>query len=214
MPGVNVLLQGTTVGCTTDLDGNYALDIPHDGGIIFTFIGMEPQTIQSKGKTEINVVLKEDTQMIDEVVVNGYFTKNKSSFTGNAVVVKKDELAKISTNNIMQALQVFDPSFRLQEDLNAGSNPNAIPHIRVRGDSGLGNAFSETTLKNDPNMPTFIMDGYEVTAEKVYDLNMDRVESITILKDASATAIYGSRAANGVVVITTKAPETGKLRVT
>lgn len=127
MPGVNVLLQGTTVGCTTDLDGNYALDIPHDGGIVFTFIGMEPQTIQSKGKTEINVVLKEDTQMIDEVVVNGYFTKNKSSFTGNAVVVKKDELAKISTNNIMQALQVFDPSFRLQEDLNAGSNPNAVP---------------------------------------------------------------------------------------
>ncbi len=214
MPGVNVVLQGTTVGCTTDIDGNYTLDIPYDGKLVFSFMGMEPQTIQSKGKTIINVVLKENTQMIDEVIVNGYFTKNKSSFTGNAVVVQKDELAKVSTNNIMQALQVFDPSFRLQEDLEAGSNPNVVPHIRVRGDSGLGSAFTETTLKNDPNMPTFIMDGYEVTAEKVYDLNMDRVESITILKDASATAIYGSRAANGVIVITTKAPESGKLRVT
>ncbi len=214
MPGVNVVLQGTAVGCITDIDGNYTLEIPQDGTIVFSFMGMEPQSIQTKGLTEINVVLKDDAQMIEEVVVNGYFTKNKSSFTGNAVVVKKDDLAKVSTNNIMQALQVFDPSFRLQEDLNAGSNPNAVPHIRVRGDSGLGSAFSETTLKNDPNMPTFIMDGYEVSAEKVYDLNMERVESITVLKDASATAIYGSRAANGVVVITTKAPEAGKLRVT
>ena len=95
-----------------------------------------------------------------------------------------------------------------------GSNPNSMPNFRIRGNSGFGaEGLSEANLKNDPNLPTFILDGYEVDVEKIFDLNMDRIESVTILKDASATAIYGSRAANGVVVVTTKAPQEGQLRV-
>ena len=129
-------------------------------------------------------------------------------------MVSKDELAKVSSNNLLSALQVFDPSFRLKDNVDMGSNPTSMPNFRIRGNSGFGaEGLSEANLKNDPNLPTFILDGYEVDVEKIFDLNMDRIESVTILKDASATAIYGSRAANGVVVVTTKAPQEGQLRV-
>lgn len=217
LPGVTVMLKERNTGNITDGDGNFVLEIPlgvKKATIVFSFIGMQTEEISWTGQRSLDVVLKRELKEIEEVVVTGYFNRSKTSYTGSAISVKKEELTKISPNNLLGALQVFDPSFRLQENLNSGSNPNVMPHIRVRGDSGLGNAFSETTWKNDPNMPTFIVDGYEVSVEKVYDLNMERVESITILKDASATAIYGSRAANGVVVITTKAPEAGKLRLT
>ena len=134
--------------------------------------------------------MEEDVAEMEEVVVNGYFTKNKDSFTGNAVVVSKDELAKVSSNNLLSALQVFDPSFRLKDNVDMGSNPNSMPNFRIRGNSGFGaEGLSEANLKNDPNLPTFILDGYEVDVEKIFDLNMDRIESVTILKDASATAI-------------------------
>ena len=96
---------------------------------------------------------------MEEVVVNGYFTKNKDSFTGNAVVVSKDELAKVSSNNLLSALQVFDPSFRLKDNVDMGSNPNSMPNFRIRGNSGFGaEGLSEANLKNDPNLPTFILD--------------------------------------------------------
>ncbi len=211
--GVSVREAHGKNGTVTDMDGRFSLRMTHGSGrLVFSYIGMKTQTADYKGEGVLDVTLSEDSERIDEVVVNGYYTKNKSSFTGNAVSVSRDELMKVSHSNLMTALQVFDPSFKLQEDISAGSNPNAVPSMRIRGDSGFGE-ISETNLKNDPNLPTFILDGYEVTAEKVYDLNMDRVESVTILKDASATAIYGSRAANGVIVITTKAPEPGRLRV-
>lgn len=212
LPGANISVRGGKIGCTTDINGAYTLEVPVPCHLMVSFIGMETQVIKYKGESVLDVTMHEDSEQIEEVVVNGYYTKNKSSFTGNAVSVTHDELMKVSHSNLMTALQVFDPSFKLQEDISAGSNPNAVPKMRIRGDSGFGE-ISETSLKNDPNQPTFILDGYEVTAEKVYDLNMDRVESVTILKDASATAIYGSRAANGVIVITTKAPEPGRLRV-
>ncbi len=211
--GVTVREPDGKNGTVTDMDGRFSLRMTNGSGqLVFSYVGMKTQTVEFKGEEVLNVILTEDSERIDEVVVNGYYTKNKSSFTGNAVSVTRDELMKVSHSNLMTALQVFDPSFKLQEDISAGSNPNAVPTMRIRGDSGFGE-ISETNLKNDPNLPTFILDGYEVTAEKVYDLNMDRVESVTILKDASATAIYGSRAANGVIVITTKAPEPGRLRV-
>ena len=222
IPGVHVIAhekgkdvsESTMLKTISDLDGAFALNVPNGKKIdkvTFSFVGMTTLTLPYQGKP-LTVTLKEDTQAIEEVVVNGYYTKDKSSFTGTIVSVGKDDLKKVSNTNLITALQVFDPSFKLQEDISAGSNPNAVPKMRLRGDSGFGE-ISETNLKNDPNQPTFILDGYEVTAEKVYDLNMERVENVTILKDASATAIYGSRAANGVIVITTKAPEPGKLRV-
>lgn len=216
LPGVSVFIKGTTMGVATDIDGNFKIDLPKAENIVlvFSFVGMEKQEVKYTGQKAIHVILKEDATEMEEVVVNGYFTKNKDSFTGTAVTVTKDELSKVSSNNLISALQVFDPSFRLQENINNGSNPNNLPDFRIRGNSGFGaEGLSEAKLKNDPNLPTFILDGYEVKVEKIFDLNIDRIESVTILKDASATAIYGSRAANGVVVVTTKAPEPGELKV-
>lgn len=216
LPGVSVFVKGTTVGISTDVEGNFKMELPKMENVVlvFSFVGMKSQEVVYTGQKIIEVVLEEEAAEIDEVVVNGYFTKSKDSFTGTAVVVTKDELSKVASNNLISALQVFDPSFRLQENIEMGSNPNNLPDFRIRGNSGFGaEGLSESRLRNDPNLPTFILDGYEVDVEKIFDLNIDRIESVTILKDASATAIYGSRAANGVVVVTTKAPEPGELKV-
>lgn len=216
LPGVTVQIKGTGMGVSTDHEGRYELTLPtsNEVTLIFSFIGMKAQEIPYSGQTEINVTMHEEVSEMEEVVVNGYFTKNKNSFTGTAVVVTKEELSKVASSNVISALQVFDPSFRLQENIEMGSNPNSLPDFRIRGNSGFGaEGLSETRLRNDPNLPTFILDGYEVEVEKIFDLNIDRIESVTILKDASATAIYGSRAANGVVVVTTKTPEAGELKV-
>ncbi|MDE7074325.1 MAG: carboxypeptidase-like regulatory domain-containing protein, partial [Odoribacter sp.] len=216
LPGVTVQIKGTGMGVSTNHEGCYELTLPGSSEVtlIFSFIGMKTQEVLYSGETEINVTMHEEVSEMEEVVVNGYFTKNKNSFTGTAVVVTKEELSKVASSNVISALQVFDPSFRLQENIEMGSNPNSLPDFRIRGNSGFGaEGLSETRLRNDPNLPTFILDGYEVDVEKIFDLNIDRIESVTILKDASATAIYGSRAANGVVVVTTKTPEAGELKV-
>ena len=120
---------------------------------------------------------------------------------------------------MIAALQTFDPSFRIQTNNQWGSDPNAMPEMYIRGRSGIGvkeldpNYTTKGNLENNPNLPTFIMDGFEVNVQKVYDMDPNRIESITILKDATATALYGSRAANGVVVITTVPPKAGKLNI-
>lgn len=215
IPGVTVRLDSTSLGAATDVNGEFSLTLSMDKGtLVFSFIGMKTQKVKYTGQKYLNVVMEEDALEVEEVVVNGYFSKSKESFTGNVVSVNKEELAKVSSSNLISALQVFDPSFRLRENVDMGSNPNSLPDFRIRGNSGFGvEGVSEATFRNDPNLPTFILDGYEVNVEKIFDLNIDRIENVTILKDASATAIYGSRAANGVVVVTTKAPEEGKLRV-
>ena len=215
IPGVTVRLDSTSLGAATDVNGEFSLTLSMDKGtLVFSFIGMKTQKVKYMGQKYLNVVMEEDALEVEEVVVNGYFSKSKESFTGNVVSVNKEELAKVSSSNLISALQVFDPSFRLRENVDMGSNPNSLPDFRIRGNSGFGvEGVSEATFRNDPNLPTFILDGYEVDVEKIFDLNIDRIENVTILKDASATAIYGSPAANGVVVVTTKAPEEGKLRV-
>ena len=139
---------------------------------------------------------------------------------GNSVTVSRDELLKVSKTNVMKALEVYDPSFRVKTNNQWGSDPNTLPEMQIRGQSSIGvkdldrNTLSKSALENNPNLPIFIMDNFETTIQKVYDMDPNRIESITILKDAAATALYGSRAANGVVVITTVAPKSGEVRVT
>ena len=160
------------------------------------------------------IKLEESQKQIEEVVVTGYMNINKQAFTGSAITITKEELKSVSATNPLMALQSFDPSFRIMENIDMGSNPNALPEMYVRGRSGIGiPELDRTSVKNNPNLPTFILDGYEVSVSKIFDLDVDRIESITILKDAAATAIYGSRAANGVIVFTTVAVASGKLRV-
>ena len=223
--GVTVLIKGTSIGVVTDTVGMYKITLPDqkDITLLFSFIGMVSKEVNVVNQKEINVVLEEDVEKLDEVVVTGYSNIKKSSFTGNATAVTRDELMKTNNKNIISAIQAFDPSFRIRENSLWGSDPNALPEFNIRGESSIGmkkgldieqmKQEQHTDLKDNPNLPIFIMDGFEVDVQKVYDMDMNRVESLTILKDAAATAMYGSRAANGVVVITTIAPKPGQLMV-
>lgn len=170
---------------------------------------------------DVGITLESSTNQMNQVIVNGYSNINKSNFTGSAITVKGEDLRKVAPTNVLRSLQIFDPSFKVIDNNSLGSDPNNINPIYIRGRSGIGDvtlpddeaALSPTQLRNDPNLPTFILDGYEVPVQRIFDLDPTRVESITILKDAASTAIYGSRAANGVVVIETVKPVSGRLRV-
>lgn len=227
LPGVTVLIKGTTLGVVTDVDGKFLIDVPKRDStvLVFSFVGMITQEYLLKKDTkddakEILIRLRDDVKEMQEVVVTGYANIKKESFTGNSVTVKREDLLKVSKTNVIQALQAFDPSFRIQQNNQWGSDPNAVPELYIRGRSGIGvkdldrkKNLSKSELENNPNLPTFIMDGFQIDVEKLYDLDPNRIESITILKDAAASAMYGSRAANGVVVITTVAPVPGKVSI-
>lgn len=226
LPGVTILIKGTSVGFSSNVDGKfkYALAMKLPVTLVFTSIGYEKQEVVIGDSTKVvNVKMKPDVTEVEEVVVTGYATIRKSSFTGAYTEVKREELLKVSQGNVIAALQVFDPSLRIMENNEMGSDPNTLPEFYVRGRSGISGVSelevlqsetSEYALTANPNLPVFILDGYEVSAEKIYDMDPNLIENITILKDAAATAIYGSRAANGVIVIESVAPTVGKLNVT
>ena len=211
LPGVTVVIRGTTTGTATDLNGRYSLTMPEgEHTLLFSMIGMKTREEVVGQRTTINVVLEEDIQAMDEIIVNGYFSQNKNSYTGAVRTITREELQQGGNQNILTSLQNLDPSFTRIENNAAGSNPNVIPDFQIRG---AGSFNIDTDFQGNPNMPVFILDGFEVSAEKVFDMDNYRVNTITILKDAAATAIYGSRASNGVVVITTLAPESGQMNV-
>lgn len=214
LPGVTVVVKGTTLGTSTDTEGRFELDLPAQDNLrlLFSFIGMESQELVYTGQEELDVVMKEDLVEIDEVVVTGMFDRRAESFTGSAVTVTQEQLRAVGNTNVIQSLRNLDPSFRIAENLEIGSNPNAMPEIQLRGQSGFPDLRGE--YATNPNQPLFIVDGFEADLTKVIDMDMNRIASVTLLKDAAAKAIYGSKAANGVVVIETKRPEPGELRVT
>lgn len=223
LPGVTVRVKGANLGVATDKDGFFKLILgQRDTNLVvmFTFVGMETKEVNVKGDEELHVVMKEEHVNLKDVVVTGYANISRQSFTGNVTTMTAAELKKVSPVNVLKSIQVLDPSFRIAVNNEMGSNPNVLPEISIRGASGIGLTeldeanVSKTALQNNPNLPTFIMDGFEVSVSKVYDLDVNRIESITLLKDAAATAIYGSRAANGVVVITTVAPQEGDVLIT
>ena len=214
LPGVAIQVKGTTQGTTTDIEGEYYLVVTgiEKPVLVFSFIGMESQEIMfQKGKSRIDVVLRNSETEIDEVVVNGIYTRNIESFTGSVATFKGDDLKLVGPQNILRSLGALDPSIIITENISQGSNPNAKMDISINGKMNIVDLEQE--YETDPNQPLFILDGFETTLQTISDLNMDRVESISILKDAASTAIYGSKAANGVIVIETKKPQAGKLRV-
>lgn len=218
LPGVTILLKNTKLGVTTDEQGQFSMTLPDQikPVLIISFIGMKTQEIPVSAASPVTIVLEEEQKEMDEVVVTGFFNRNKNSFTGNAKIVKGEELKTAGNQNILKSLSIIDPSLGLIESNNQGSNPNVMPKIRFRGESQFQDnmeSLDKSNLIGDPNLPTFILDGYQTSIEKIVDLDMNRVESVTILKDAAATAIYGSRAANGVIVVKTKQPTFGKLQV-
>lgn len=217
--GASVVLRGTSIGGVSNNKGAFTISGKKGTAFTISFVGYETQTFTIRNANPIQVRLRQGTAKdpLANVVVTGYQLINKESFTGNAVVVTGEELRKVNPVNVLQSIQSFDPSFRIMENNLAGGNPNRLPNINLRGTTalptGTGDVLSRANLQSNVNLPTFILDGYEITVEKIYDLDNSRIQSITLLKDAAATAVYGSRAANGVVVITTKQPKAGKLQV-
>lgn len=205
LPGVTVLIKGTQLGTATDGDGNYQLTVPAQGhALVFTMVGMETREETIGERSEINVTMVADVNEMKEVVVTGYGNKSIASFTGAAQTVTKDQLLRAGTKNILSSLQAFVPGMLLVTNNARGSDPNTRPEILVRGRSSFTSGSS---------MPTFIVDGAEVSADYVFDMDINDVESATVLKDASASALYGAKAANGVIVITTRPMKAGKMKV-
>ena len=226
--GAGVVLKGTTIGVSTEADGTFRLEMESPGPefvLEFSFIGMKTREVKVKprdGRADMEVVLEMDQNELDQVVVTGIFNRRKESYTGSAVTMKGEDIKKVSTTNIAKAISVIDPSFRVMDNFEMGSDPNRLPDMRMRGTSTLPGGSSGSgdlvSLQGEydtyPNQPLLMLDGFEIDVQTMADLDPDRIASITILKDASATAIYGSKASNGVIVIETLAPRPGAINVT
>lgn len=214
---VNVVVKNTVIGCATGEDGCFVLNLPAEIQalpeiiIVFSFVQMKPYQLQYTGQEYVEVVMEVDKNDLEEVVVTGIYERKKESFSGSSATYSAEEMKRTGSRNVIQSLKSLDPAFNVMENNLFGSDPNKLPDIEIRGKSsvvGIKEQFS-----TDPNQPLFILDGFETDLQTVMDINMDRIASVTLLKDAASTAIYGSKAANGVVVIETKTPVAGKLRL-
>ncbi|SHN11448.1 TonB-linked outer membrane protein, SusC/RagA family [Cyclobacterium lianum] len=192
LPGVSVLVQGTTTGTVTDLEGNYSIEVPEGGALVFSFIGFKSQVIQVADQSQINVTMEEDARALDEVVVVGYGTLKKSDLTGSVGSVKGDKLIDRSQPNAVKSLQGRIAGV---EVLNNQNSPGASARIRIRGINSINSGVN----------PLFVIDG--VIGADLNMINPADIESVEVLKDASSAAIYGARGANGVIMITTKRGE-------
>lgn len=195
--GANVTVKGQSIGTITDIDGRFVLDAPKNAVLQITYIGYVSQEVKVSGNKELNIILKEDTETLDEVVVVGYGTMKKRDITGSVSSVNTSVLTAGSTPSAADALQGRIAGVNIQK--NAG-RPGGSYSIQIRGVS---------SIKNKNSGPLYVIDGIP-TSEGMNDLNPSDIETIDVLKDASATAIYGSRGANGVVIVTTKRGEKAK----
>ena len=198
--GATVIVDGTSLGTTTNTAGEYTLSAPVNGTLVVTFVGFEPQQLPIAGKTRINVTMKEDAQAIDDVIVVAFGTAKKEAFTGSAAVIKSDEIAKVQTSNVATAL--IGRVAGVQTSSTSG-DLGKTPSIRVRGFGSI-NAGKE---------PLWIVDGMPYEGD-LNNLNTNDIESMTVLKDAASNALYGARGANGVIMVTTKKAKSGDAVVT
>lgn len=197
MPGVTVIVSGTNSGTTTDFDGKYSLsNVPADAVLEFSYIGFAVQRVNVNGRNQINVTLEQDTQQLDEVVVVGYGTQRREAVTGSVASIKSEAITEVPSPNISQALQGRIAGVEMTQ---TSSKPGASMQIRIRGTRSL----------NASNDPLIVLNGIPF-AGSIGDINPNDIESIDILKDASSSAIYGSRGANGVILITTKTGAVGQ----
>ena len=200
IPGVTVMVPGTTVGTTTDFDGNYSLAVNQSVTTLrFSYIGMEPQDVEIGDRTVINVVLAPSSTTLDEVVVVGYGTSTKQSFVGTIKKVTNEEMKAKSVSNLSQSLAGEAAGVRV---INTSGQPGSAATIRIRGFGSV----------NGNRAPLYVLDGVPYTGD-IAAINPNDIESTTILKDATATAIYGSRGANGVILMTTKSGKIGKSEI-
>ncbi|WP_321332286.1 SusC/RagA family TonB-linked outer membrane protein [uncultured Bacteroides sp.] len=216
LPSVTVRLKDSDIGALTDLEGRYLITVPDNMNnpvLVFSFVGMKTQEVRYAGKN-VNIVMQENLNTLDDVVVTGIFTKKKSSYTGAVKVISSEDLELFRGRDIFTTLNNIDPSFNIVENNALGADPNRLPDVQIRG---AGNLPSLNQLQDQTstvlNTPLIILNGFETTLQRMMDLNDQEISSISILKDGAATSLYGSRGANGIIVITTKDPEGGKLRL-
>lgn len=208
LAGVSVMVKGTKRGTNTQSDGSFSIKLePADKVLVFSRVGMVDQEVHVTGNKQIRVTMAEKPAELNDVVITGIVNRKSSSFTGAATTFTKEDLFRVANKDIVQSLKVLEPSLMIFDNISAGSDPNQLPDITLRGISSFPQDQG-TDLRagymNNPNLPLFILDGFEITLTKLIDLDMNRIETVTILKDASAKALYGSKAANGVVVIETR----------
>ena len=198
--GVTVQVEETSVGTVTDADGNFILpNVPSNATLIISYVGMNSQNISVNGRTVINVILEDDTELLEEVVVVGYGTMRKSDVTGAMAVVSAEELSTKPVTNAFEALQGKVAGV----DITSSQRPGELGSIRIRGNRSL----------SATNAPLYVVDGVVLSSGGIESINPRDIESINVLKDASSTAIYGSRGANGVILVTTKRGQAGSLNL-
>ena len=197
--GANILVKGTTIGTITDVDGNFSFEAPKGSTLVVSYIGYQSQEMQVSGNAPIKIVLSEDSEKLDEVVVIGYGSQKKSDMTGGIVAVGNEKLQMVSTNNLMDKLAGQVPGLNITMEK---ANPSEDQVLRVRGENSL----------TADNSPLIVLDGIPYSGS-LGDIDPDNIENLSVLKDASSAAIYGSRGANGVILIQTKKGKKGTATV-
>lgn len=193
-------------GTITDDKGSFSVKVAVGHEIEISFVGFKThKMIVTKEQSNMIIKMFTDAMNVDDVVVTGYFNRDKTGFAGAVTTITDKEISRYGSSNVLDIIGNLDASFKIDKNIESGSNPNKMPDFTIRG---------KGTFNNESTAPVFILDGFQVSAQYIFDMDMNRIKSISILKDASASILYGSRAANGVVVIETKAPEPGKLKVT
>ena len=205
MPLVTVQILGQTGGFITDSKGHFEFKTKNaTERVRVTFMGYKAKAVTLRGGTPLRIDLEPDNQTIESVVVTGFTKKEKKSYTGAQTTIKSEQLLSVGTKNLLQGLEAFVPGLQVVQQNNLGSDPNARPDLNLRG---------RATFSGAANLPLFVVDGAIVDVEYIYDMDMNTIESVTVLKDASASALYGAKAAAGVIVITTKPISEGAIRV-
>lgn len=218
LAGATVKIKGTNATVVTDARGEFSIKSATDNVILqLAYVGYTAKEIKAKPNLG-QIILQPLESLIEEVILTGIGERKAESFTGSATTIKGEDLRRVGNINVFQSLKNLDPTINIMESLNMGSDPNSLPDMNIRGGTSFADDIqSSDNLKgnyqNKPNQPLFILDGFETSVERIFDLDMNTLESITILKDASAKALYGSKAANGVVVIESKRLLANKPRI-
>jgi TonB-linked SusC/RagA family outer membrane protein len=232
LSGATVSVQGTNNYIVTKKDGTFELrNVPEEAMLRFSYVGHNSISIKLRpGQTELTVRLAASANVMAEVVVNtGLYKRPVGNFTGATKAYTGDDLKTVNPTNVLKALAALEPSIRIEQNNVVGSDPNQLPNIQIRGQNNLpvstqgGGTTASTPVSNgdimssylaNPNQPLIILDGFQTTLQTIYDMDINRIATITILKDAAATTAYGSKAANGVIVVETKQPTAGRAQVT
>lgn len=239
LEGATVAIKGTKTGTQTDKKGFFSIEANVGDVIVVSFVGYESQEFTVRNTNVVTIRLKSTDSEMKSIVVTGIFQRSAASYTGAANTITSDDIRKAGNQNVLQVLSILDPAVQIPQDILNGADPNKTIDMRLRGASSLpisedvselstSNIRSEkdfysaygkqvddikNTYSANPNLPLFILDGFEAPISKINDLDINRIQSITILKDASATAIYGSRGANGVIVVERFKPKEGDIRI-